>query len=272
MYAISKTEGNTFTVRRKMVFVEFTLRLTMNTSEMDIQEVESKLSDVTVTPIPRSQAHNYNRQREQQPQVEIAAVTHSSGGSHQTGSRNNANERDAGESDGPSTSKQCNNTPATTNKSVSVALVAFQYVRQLQAQLDLLQQHASNNIGFNSSISKATESSMLRNINENVPNPMALPSSHKQSSSPTVVTTQTSANITIPMTSAANLPSATAPDACSNLNKYDQLLAVIAEMARDLRPTYTGSRSATERLKRGIVHARILVRECIMELERSGRQ
>jgi hypothetical protein len=45
----------------------------------------------------------------------------------------------------------------------------------------------------------------------------------------------------------------------SSLSKYAQLLLVIEEMGRDLRPTYSGSRSSAERLKRGIVHARILV-------------
>uniref|UniRef100_T1PBA2 Cyclin-dependent kinase 2-associated protein n=1 Tax=Musca domestica TaxID=7370 RepID=T1PBA2_MUSDO len=58
----------------------------------------------------------------------------------------------------------------------------------------------------------------------------------------------------------------------NGLTKYAQLLAVIEEMGRDIRPTYTGSRTSTERLKRGIVHARILVRECLMETERSARQ
>lgn len=53
-------------------------------------------------------------------------------------------------------------------------------------------------------------------------------------------------------------------------SKYAQLLAVIEEMGRDIRPTYAGSRSSAERLKRGIVHARVLVRECLLETERSA--
>ena len=55
-------------------------------------------------------------------------------------------------------------------------------------------------------------------------------------------------------------------------SKYAQLLAVLEEMGKDIRPTYAGSKSSAERLKRGIVHARILVRECLMETERSARQ
>nr|XP_022317910.1 cyclin-dependent kinase 2-associated protein 1-like [Crassostrea virginica]XP_022317911.1 cyclin-dependent kinase 2-associated protein 1-like [Crassostrea virginica] len=54
-------------------------------------------------------------------------------------------------------------------------------------------------------------------------------------------------------------------------SKYTQLLAVIEDMGRDIRPTYAGSKTSVERLKRGIVHARILVRECLMECERSAR-
>uniref|UniRef100_A0A1Q3F5L2 Putative cyclin-dependent kinase 2-associated protein n=1 Tax=Culex tarsalis TaxID=7177 RepID=A0A1Q3F5L2_CULTA len=58
----------------------------------------------------------------------------------------------------------------------------------------------------------------------------------------------------------------------NQLTKYAQLLMVLEEMNRDIRPTYSGSRSSAERLKRGIVHARILVRECLLETERSARQ
>lgn len=54
-------------------------------------------------------------------------------------------------------------------------------------------------------------------------------------------------------------------------SKYSQLLAIIEELGKDIRPTYAGSRSSAERLKRGIVHARILVRECLMETERNAR-
>ena len=54
-------------------------------------------------------------------------------------------------------------------------------------------------------------------------------------------------------------------------SKYAQLLAVIEDMGKDIRPTYSGSKTSAERLKRGIVHARILVRECLMECERSAR-
>ncbi|GAB6027228.1 Cyclin-dependent kinase 2-associated protein 1 [Chamberlinius hualienensis] len=65
---------------------------------------------------------------------------------------------------------------------------------------------------------------------------------------------------------AAMIPSRSAPQ-----SKYAQLLAVIEDLGKDIRPTYACSKSSAERLKRGIVHARILVRECLMETERSAR-
>lgn len=69
----------------------------------------------------------------------------------------------------------------------------------------------------------------------------------------------------------ASSPSSTGKDKDS-MSKYAQLLAVIEEMGKEVRPSYSGSRSSAERLKRGIVHARILVRECLIETERSARQ
>lgn|SRR6218665_313334 len=54
-------------------------------------------------------------------------------------------------------------------------------------------------------------------------------------------------------------------------SKYGQLLAVIEDMGKDIRPTYAGSKTSAERLKRGIMHARILVRECLMECDKAAR-
>ncbi|KAJ8727906.1 hypothetical protein PYW08_016291 [Mythimna loreyi] len=73
---------------------------------------------------------------------------------------------------------------------------------------------------------------------------------------------------TVPATS----PSSIGKDKDNGMSKYAQLLAVIEEMGKEVRPSYSGSRSSAERLKRGIIHARILVRECLIETERSARQ
>lgn len=62
------------------------------------------------------------------------------------------------------------------------------------------------------------------------------------------------------------------PNNENDVCKYAQLLTVIEDMGKDIQPSYAGSRTSAERLKRSIVHARILVRECLMEAERSARQ
>ncbi|XP_055374857.1 cyclin-dependent kinase 2-associated protein 1 [Condylostylus longicornis] len=173
---------------------------------MDIQAVESKLSDVTVTPIPMSATRNSNllnhrtstatSYQQQLPQIQISAVP---------------------------------KLQSTT----------------LQSAIPLI---TSSNRGSSSSNIDSLSSTTI---------------------GPATITT-TSGNITTPMTSTANIPANL--NTSNGLSKYAQLLSVIEEMGRDIRPTYTGSRNSTERLKRGIVHARILVRECLMETERSARQ
>ena len=36
-------------------------------------------------------------------------------------------------------------------------------------------------------------------------------------------------------------------------SKYTELLAVIEELGKDIRPTYAGSKNASERLKKGLI-------------------
>ena len=52
-------------------------------------------------------------------------------------------------------------------------------------------------------------------------------------------------------------------------SKYNQLLSLLQDMEKDIRPSYAGSKSSIERLKRGIMHSRILIREAIAEIEKS---
>ncbi|KAH7719892.1 cyclin-dependent kinase 2-associated protein 2 [Aphelenchoides avenae] len=71
----------------------------------------------------------------------------------------------------------------------------------------------------------------------------------------------------------ASLPQYSVPGpSVQGSSKYSQLLALIEELGKDVRPTYTGNRNCTERLKRGIMHARVLVRECTLEIDKSQRQ
>ncbi|XP_066910779.1 nuclear transcription factor Y subunit gamma-like isoform X1 [Clytia hemisphaerica] len=51
-------------------------------------------------------------------------------------------------------------------------------------------------------------------------------------------------------------------------NRYGELLSLIEDFGQELKPTYAGSKLAQERLKKGIMHARALVRECLAEVEK----
>ncbi|CAH3107910.1 cyclin-dependent kinase 2-associated protein 1 [Pocillopora verrucosa] len=67
-------------------------------------------------------------------------------------------------------------------------------------------------------------------------------------------------------------PQSTTNSSQNSPGKYAELLAVIEELGKDIRPTYAGSKNAAERLKKGIMHARVLVRECLVETDRCARQ
>ncbi|XP_077996331.1 uncharacterized protein LOC144449632 [Glandiceps talaboti] len=54
-------------------------------------------------------------------------------------------------------------------------------------------------------------------------------------------------------------------------SKYNDLLTVIEDMGREVRPTYAGSKTSMERLKRGITYARVLLQQCKVEAKRSAR-
>lgn len=54
--------------------------------------------------------------------------------------------------------------------------------------------------------------------------------------------------------------------------RYNVLLGIIEELKKDIRPTYAGSKTAAERLKRNITFARYEIRNCMQELERYGDQ
>ena len=54
----------------------------------------------------------------------------------------------------------------------------------------------------------------------------------------------------------------------ANQSKYNHILSVLQDMEKDIRPSYAGSKSSTERLKRGIVHSRILIREALADIEK----
>lgn len=72
---------------------------------------------------------------------------------------------------------------------------------------------------------------------------------------------------------AASLPQYSVPGPqVAGSTKYQQLLQIIEELGKDIRPTYTGNKLCAERLKRTIIHARILVRECLLEADRDRQK
>ncbi|XP_077869332.1 cyclin-dependent kinase 2-associated protein 1-like [Saccoglossus kowalevskii] len=54
-------------------------------------------------------------------------------------------------------------------------------------------------------------------------------------------------------------------------SKYSELLAVVEDMSKDVRPTYAGSKTSMERFKRGIAYAKILLQQCKAEVRRSAK-
>ena len=55
-----------------------------------------------------------------------------------------------------------------------------------------------------------------------------------------------------------------------NQTKYNNILSVLHDMEKDIRPSYAGSKSSIERLKRGIVQCRLMIRETVAEIERES--
>ena len=77
---------------------------------------------------------------------------------------------------------------------------------------------------------------------------------------------------------AANSPSMTAATVGgvgvkpqSSGARYQQLLSIIDEIGKDIRPVYMGNKNSVERLKRAIASARVLVKDCQIECERNTK-
>uniref|UniRef100_A0A0N4ZPN1 Cyclin-dependent kinase 2-associated protein 1 n=1 Tax=Parastrongyloides trichosuri TaxID=131310 RepID=A0A0N4ZPN1_PARTI len=83
----------------------------------------------------------------------------------------------------------------------------------------------------------------------------------KKSSTPQPTTSETPNRGTPQPSTPANDTSS------SSTSKYDDLKKLVEEMGKDIKPCYAGNKNSIERLKRHIVHARILIRECNLELD-----
>ena len=53
--------------------------------------------------------------------------------------------------------------------------------------------------------------------------------------------------------------------------RYQQLLSIIDEIGKDIRPVYMGNKNSVERLKRAIASARVLVKDCQIECDRNTK-
>ncbi|CAI8003735.1 Cyclin-dependent kinase 2-associated protein 2 [Geodia barretti] len=62
---------------------------------------------------------------------------------------------------------------------------------------------------------------------------------------------------------------ALAPPVVHNLQTHnDELLRTIAEVGKDVKPSYTNSKMSADRLKRNIALARTALRDCLLDIER----
>lgn len=177
---------------------------------IDIHAVESKLTDITVTPIPLTASRRDKREREMdhhQQQADIKWKQYEA-------------------------ATKAFNLPPQTQISPVITTTPI----SLKQQQHQSQQPSPSSSSASAAMARQTQSPVLPDPSLSITNVQSL-------------------NMNIP----------------SSISKYAQLLMVIEEMGRDIRPTYSGSRSSAERLKRGIVHARILVRECLMETDKTGR-
>ncbi|KAJ8664330.1 hypothetical protein QAD02_005992 [Eretmocerus hayati] len=57
----------------------------------------------------------------------------------------------------------------------------------------------------------------------------------------------------------------------NGMSKYAELLDVIEELGQHLRPSYAGHRGSAEKMRQGVIRARVLVKECLIETEKSAR-
>lgn len=168
--------------------------------------------------------------------------------------------------------------------------IAFGSTIQGSAALSsLLSNYSSNNSSpSNSRCTTPTNNSMSRSVTP--PKTFMVPGFSVQNSKLNIVNTKRAHSKTMAMvpeiinivteemvggnavSNKATSGTSLAPSAVESQSKYNQLLAVLQDMDKDIRPSYAGSKSSIERLKRGIVHSRVLIREALAEIERSSHR
>ena len=54
-------------------------------------------------------------------------------------------------------------------------------------------------------------------------------------------------------------------------DRYEELLSLVGDMGREVKPAYTGNKNSAERLKKSILAARGIVKELMVETEKFNR-
>jgi hypothetical protein len=55
-------------------------------------------------------------------------------------------------------------------------------------------------------------------------------------------------------------------------SKYSQLMTVVEDMGKYVKPCYSGGKTSVERLRKEIQQARMLTKECLTTLDLIGQQ
>ena len=129
----------------------------------------------------------------------------------------------------------------------------------------------------------AAASSLMRDVSTDTSTPPVLNEALQMPPPPPAVSLNTSVNSgnvfqsspslvtiasAIPLYPGINSSDKSTTPGTGNLcSRYNQLLSVIKEMSRDLKPVYSGSKTSLDRFKRGIAQAKLLTRECSYEVD-----
>ena len=98
--------------------------------------------------------------------------------------------------------------------------------------------------------------------------PLSAPSNHLPSHGSS--SSLASANTYMPSASNNNNNNNASHGKSTNAN-YQKLLQMIDEISKDIKPSYLGNKNSTERLKRAVASARILIKDCQVECERNTK-
>lgn len=154
-----------------------------------------------------------------------------------------------------------NNQQSNQNNSNNLQSLQAQQQQELLLRLQQQQQQQAANAQQNQATQLTQQQLVHQQLSQNINFASSFP--------PTLVPPQNQANLYAygyvqqPLSANAN-------GQVSTEVKYKQLLAVIEEMSKDIRPLYSGSKTGAERFKRLIMQARVLIKECLNDINASS--